>query len=99
MKSDGKYARGPNKEGRKNNNNLRLCAFVADTNVLLADIINNSLYVMHKRNAYRILMGKPERKIPLGRPRRKWEDNSKMDLRGIGWRVMDWIHLAQYRDR
>jgi hypothetical protein len=37
-----------------------------------------------KRNAYRILVGKPERKIPLGRPRRRWVDNSKTDRRGLG---------------
>jgi hypothetical protein len=52
-----------------------------------------------KRNAYRILVGKPEGKIPLGRPRRRWEDNIKMDLREIGWGGMDWIDVAQDRDQ
>jgi hypothetical protein len=52
-----------------------------------------------KRNAYRILLGKPEGKRPLGRPRRRWVDNIKMDLREIGWYDMDWIDLAQDRDR
>jgi hypothetical protein len=52
-----------------------------------------------KRNAYRSLVGKPEGKRPLGRPRRKWEDNIKMDLRVIGWGGMDWIDLAQDRDQ
>jgi hypothetical protein len=42
-----------------------------------------------KRNAYRILVGKPEGKRPLGRPRRRWVDNIKMDLREIGWGGMD----------
>jgi hypothetical protein len=42
-----------------------------------------------KRNEYRIVVGKPERKSPLGRPRRRWEDNVKMDLREIGWTDMD----------
>jgi hypothetical protein len=51
-----------------------------------------------KRNAYRILVGKPERKRSLGRPRRRWEDNIKMDLREIGWGCTDWIDLAQDRD-
>jgi hypothetical protein len=51
-----------------------------------------------KRNAYRILMGKPEGKRPLGRPRRRWVDNIKMDLREIGWDGMGWIDLAQNRD-
>jgi hypothetical protein len=52
-----------------------------------------------KRNAYRILVGKPEAKRPLGRPRSRGVDNIKMDLREIGWDGMDWIDLAQYRDR
>jgi hypothetical protein len=52
-----------------------------------------------KRNAYRILVGKPEGKRPLGRPRHKWEYNIKMDLRGIGWGGMDWINMAQDRDQ
>jgi hypothetical protein len=47
-----------------------------------------------KRNAYRILVGKPGGKRPLGRPRRIWEDNNKMDLRELGWGGMDWIGLA-----
>jgi hypothetical protein len=52
-----------------------------------------------KRNAYRILVGKPEGKRPLGRPRRGWEDNIKMDLREIGCGGIDWIDLAQDRDQ
>jgi hypothetical protein len=47
------------------------------------------------RNAYRILVGKPEGKRPLGRPRRRWVDNIKIDLREIIWDAMDWIDLAQ----
>jgi hypothetical protein len=52
-----------------------------------------------KRNAYRILVAQPEGKRPLGRPRRRWVSNIKMDLREIGWCGMDWIDLAQDRDR
>jgi hypothetical protein len=52
-----------------------------------------------KRNAYRILVGKPENKRPLGRPRRRWVDNIKTDLREIVWDDMDWIYLAQDRDQ
>jgi hypothetical protein len=52
-----------------------------------------------KRNAYRILMGKLERKRLLGRPRYRWEDNIRMDLREIGWCGMDWIDLAQDKDQ
>jgi hypothetical protein len=48
-----------------------------------------------KRNAYRILVGKQERQISLGRPRRRWVDNLKIELRGIEWGGMDWIDLAQ----
>ena len=50
------------------------------------------------RVVYRVLMGKPERKRPLGRPRRRWEDNIKMDLQEVGYGVMDWIELAQVRE-
>jgi hypothetical protein len=46
------------------------------------------------RNAYTILVGKPEGKRPLGRPRCRWVDNIKMDLREIGWNGRDWIELA-----
>ena len=49
--------------------------------------------------AYRVLVGKPGGKIPLGRPRRRWEDNIKMDLREVGCGAMDWIELAQCRGR
>jgi hypothetical protein len=51
------------------------------------------------RGAYSILVGRPEGRRPLGRPRRRQEDNIKMDLREIGFGDMDWIHLAQDRDR
>jgi hypothetical protein len=52
-----------------------------------------------KRNAYRILVGTPEGKRLLGRPRSRWEENIKMDLREIGWGGMDLIDLAQVRDQ
>jgi hypothetical protein len=51
-----------------------------------------------KRNAIRILVGKPEGKRQLGRPRRRWVDNIEVDLRGIGWGGMDWIDVAHDRD-
>jgi hypothetical protein len=53
---------------------------------------------MEKRNAYRILVGKPEGKRPLGRPRRMWVDNIKTDLRELGWDGV-WIEMAQDRDK
>jgi hypothetical protein len=52
-----------------------------------------------RRNAYRVLVEKPEGKRPLGRPRRRWEDNIRMDLQEVGYGGMDWIGLAQNKDR
>jgi hypothetical protein len=52
-----------------------------------------------KRNAYRLLVGKREGRRPLGRPRRRWLDNIRMDLVEVGWGDVDWIGLAQDRDR
>jgi hypothetical protein len=52
-----------------------------------------------KRIAYRILLEKPERKRPLGRPRRRWVNNIKIDLRKIGWDGMGWIYLTQDTDQ
>jgi hypothetical protein len=52
-----------------------------------------------KRNTYRLLVEKPEGRRPLGRPRRRWLDNIRMDLVEVGWRDVDWIGLAQDRDR
>jgi len=52
-----------------------------------------------RRGVYRVLVGKPEGKRPLGRPRRRWEDNIKMDVQEVLCGVKDWIDLAQDRDR
>jgi hypothetical protein len=52
-----------------------------------------------KSNAYRLLVGKPEGKRPLGRTRRTWLDNNRMDLVEVGWGDVDWIGLAQDRGR
>jgi hypothetical protein len=51
------------------------------------------------RNADNILVGKTEGKRPLGRPRRRWEDDIKTDVKEVVWKVVDWIHLAQDRDQ
>jgi hypothetical protein len=51
------------------------------------------------RCTYRILVGRPEGRRPLGRPRHRWEDNIKMDLQELGWGGMGWIDMAQDRDR
>jgi hypothetical protein len=55
--------------------------------------------VGEKRNVYRLLVGKPEGRRPLGRPRRRWVDNIRMARLEIGWGGVDWIGLAQDRDR
>jgi hypothetical protein len=55
--------------------------------------------MVEKRNAYRLLVGKPEGKRPLGRPRRRWVDNIRMDFGEVGWDDVDWIGLAQDRNR
>jgi hypothetical protein len=57
------------------------------------------VFMGETRNAYRILVGKLEGKRPLGRPRRRWVDNIKIDLREIGWDGMDWIDLAEDREQ
>jgi hypothetical protein len=54
---------------------------------------------MERRCVYRVLVGKPERKKPLGRHRRRWEDSIKTDLQEFGSGGMDWIELAHDRDR
>jgi len=51
------------------------------------------------RGVYRVLVGKPKRKRPMGRPRRRWEDNIKMDLQEVGGGCGDWLELVQDRDR
>jgi hypothetical protein len=59
-------------------------------------------HVMHmgeKRGVYRVLVGKPKGKRLFGRPRHRWEDNIKMDLQEVGCGDMDWIELAEHRDR
>jgi len=52
-----------------------------------------------ERGAYKLLVGKPDGKRPLGRPRRRWLDNIKMDLQEVGCEYVDWIGLAQNRDK
>jgi hypothetical protein len=54
---------------------------------------------MAKRTAYKILVGNPEGKRPSGRPRRRWVNDIKIDLRDMGWGGVDWIDLAQNRDQ
>jgi len=55
--------------------------------------------MVEERGVYRVLVGKPEGKRPLGRPRRRWVDNIRMDLQKVGWGHVDWTGLAQDRDK
>jgi hypothetical protein len=68
----------------------------SDLNSLRRSVILGSLKI---GKIWRILVGKPEEKRPAGRPRRRWVDNIKMDLRDIKWDGMDWIDLAHDRDQ
>jgi hypothetical protein len=64
----------------------------------IPELVRRYLLTWEKRNAYRILVGELGGKRPLGRPRSRWMNHIKMDLREIGSDGMDWIHLAQDRD-
>jgi cell wall assembly regulator SMI1 len=61
------------------------------------DIGGNVALMGELRDSYKILVGKPEGKRPLGRPRRRWKDNVRMDLREMRSESVDWMHLAQNR--
>jgi hypothetical protein len=70
--------------------------------VIKSRIIRLAGHVVHvgeKRGINRVLVGKPEEKIPFGRPRRRWDDNIKMDFQEVRCGVTAWIKLAQDRDR
>jgi hypothetical protein len=54
--------------------------------------------VRDKRGAYRVLVGRPDGKSPLGRPKHRWDDNIKISIQEVGWGGVDWIDMAQDRD-
>ena len=62
-------------------------------------MVGHVAHLGDRKGAYRILVGKPEGRRPLGRPRPRWEDNIRVDLREVGCGCMDWMELAQDRDR
>jgi hypothetical protein len=79
-----------------------LCSSPSIIRVIKARRMRWAGHVAHMgevRGTYNTLLGKRELRRPLGRPRSRWEDNIKMDLREIGFGDVDWIHLAQDRDR
>ena len=61
--------------------------------------VRHVAHMGEKRGVYRVLVGKPEGRRPMGRSRCRWVDNIRMDLQEMGWGYMDWIGLAQDRDR
>jgi ribosome biogenesis protein Nip4 len=61
--------------------------------------VEHVAYMGEMIHVYNILVGKPEEKRQLRRPRHRWEDNIRMDLREIGWKSVDWMHLVQDRDQ
>jgi hypothetical protein len=63
------------------------------------EITGHVVWMGKERRVCRLLMGKPEGKRPMGRPRNKWENNIRVDLQEVGCAGMDWIELAQDRDR
>jgi len=67
--------------------------------IIVIIIIIIIIIIGEGRGVHRVLVGKPEGKRPLGRPRRGWEDNIKMDLQEVGGSCVDWMELAQDRDR
>ena len=67
-------------------------------NFTVSDIINDAMTMGEDRGLHRVLVGKPEGKWPLGRPRRRWDDNIKMDLQEVGGGRGDWMELTQDRD-
>jgi hypothetical protein len=69
-----------------------------DGRIILNCILKKHTLMGENRNPYKILVGKPEGKKPPGRPRCRWVDNIKIDLREIGWQDVHWIDLAQDRD-
>jgi predicted membrane protein len=84
-----------------------LLSGIAETNVTGLPNIKNFIFLFYfiyimmgeKRNTYILLVGKPEGKRPLRRQRRRWVDNIRMDLGEVGWDDVDWIGLAQDRNR
>jgi hypothetical protein len=70
-----------------------------DEQIKEGDMAGHVAYMWEMRNAYKILVGKLEGKRPLKRPRHRWDDTIKMNLREIGWDGVNWIHLAQDKDR
>ena len=88
----------------KRPHNEELCALFFSPSIIRVMESRRMRWVRHvarmgRRGAFRVLVGKPKGRRPLGRTRRRWEDNIKMDGREVGWEGMGWIALASNRDR
>ena len=98
------WKQGPTYTEWRNLHNAELHALYSSPNIIRNLKLRRLRWAEHVahmgqfRNAYRVLVGKPESKKPLGRLRCRWEDNIKMDLREVGCDPRDWIALAQDRD-
>jgi hypothetical protein len=91
-----------NLEGARERGNALPVFFLYNTNVVKSRQMRWAGHVAcmgEDTGVHRVLVGKPEGKRPLGRPRRRWEDNIKMDLQKVGGGGGDWMELAQDRDR
>ena len=77
---------------------LQFCIWKINSSSLNQDAVSPGIFVVYLR-LYRVLVGKPEGKRPLGIPRHRWVDNIRMDLQEVGCGYVDWIGLAQDRDR
>jgi len=76
-----------------------MCGGVSVWLVVVVSVWQASAYHTEDKRVYRVLVGKPEGRKPLGRPKRRWVDNIRMDLQEVVCGYMDWIGLAQDRDR
>jgi len=79
--------------------NIKVLSCVVSYNMFRAIWAGHVARMSEERGVYRVLLGKPEGRRPLGRPWRRWMDNIRMDLQEVGCGYMDWIGLAQDRDR
>jgi hypothetical protein len=92
----GKWRKQHNEELRELYSSLSIIRIIKSRRMIWAGHVTR---MVEKRNAYKLLVGKPEGKRPLGRPRRRWVDNIRIDLGEVGWSDVDWTGLAQDNNR
>ena len=84
---------------KKNRHPVLLTQYCSGDKIEKNEMAGHVVRMGDRRGVYRVLVGKPEGKRPFGRPRRRWEDNIKMAVQEAGCGGMDWVELAQNRDR